>query len=1191
MKKSLLLLASLLMSVASFAQWTKPVPTNIQDMATDGTAQFLYNKEAGGFFAGANDWGTRASVATAADSVKFVVFDGENYNFACFPASKNKWLYVSCNGYDAMWVDASNAEANSSYPGTDSWRIEKNSNGSYKISNTNYEGTLGIAEIYRGEKGNTRTYINDPLDEYIVNDESLPSISGNFYNEWYFIDSVEYKALQPKVIVYLAAVNLEGAISRVKLQDENYDLSALNAVYNNTSSTKEELDAAVEVAEAAIAFSKALATAQETYSNLDFSAPIAVYNNNKSTKEELEAAKAQIQEIINTYLATQATFEDPISFDIFGDGGVDVGKWTRVFTGTGEVGTWHTNTWSTEADGGADGTDMTTPFCEDWVASGSLLSDQKIYQTLAGAAPGLYKFHANVRLYNEKGDQDVLTGCVMYFGENKVDLSEKVEMYKSGSKCVLWKDGGFDIIAIVKESADIEFGFDITSPTFNWIAFKDLYVKYYGNENVEQNALILSKGDTEYTKHEEEDANAELIAAYNEAVDAFNNASTAEEIAAASTQIALAKNALDKNIAAYKSYKELIDQIETYFLENDDLAGEKCDLLSDYIMDGNEVEPDEDYPYGSSYYILTNHFLNDEQLAEETERVSTLFKEAVAESLYPGKDCTNLLSDADFSDANGKGWTVGKLGAPGAWTGGLIASADAPDAGFPVCEAWHRTFDIYQEVNVPNGIYAVSLNGFVRRDSGAEVEAEVYMNNFATKFMDIQEGGIPMDDNANDGFNCYLSNGTSSKALTENPIFMGGTRKSPNDATDTTTDNLYAPNGMEGASVAFSAGRYQAVAYGLVTDGKIRLGVRNPRNDDWCLWGNFKLTYMGKDQEALESILPIYREQLATYEENNQDVLTDPTVADIEKALAKADEAADADEMYDALIVVNDALIAAQANKAAVEALNTAVDAVNELCENHPDVDQSAYEAIVEQVAACSELTTEGVEALTEKVKEAGETIKRNALIQVIANATAEDPQDITDFVITNARFDDGTINGWTDTFTEGNHGYQSNEVYGGIIDQFAEGWKSGSALSDGMIYQEITLPAGSYILSADMIAKDQVNSEEVTGLTLFAGENSVEVSADSSSPAHPEVAFTLTENSTITIGIAANSTNGNWVAVDNFMLVCTGYDPTAISSVATTNASATAIYSVSGTRSNKLQKGINIVKMSNGTVQKVLVK
>lgn len=1191
MKKSLLLLASLMMSMCSFAQWQAPTPSKTQEMATDGTAQFLYNKEAGGFFAGGNDWGTRASVASVADSIKFVVSDGDCYNFCCYPASKGKWLYVSCNNYDAMWVDASNATADSKYPGTDLWQIEKKANGMYKISNKDFPGTFGRAELYRNAKGNTRLYINDPEDVYEAGDETVASISGKFFDEWCFIDSVEYKALQPQVELYLAALALEGKIYEVQKVDPSYDLSVLNAVYNNTSSTKEELEAAGEIADAAVAFSQALATAQKTYPNLDFSAPVAVYNNNKSTKEELEAAKAQIQEIINNYLATQATFEDPISYDIFGDGGVDTGKWTREFTGDGTVGEWHTNTWSTEADGGADGTDMTKPFCEDWVASGSLLSDQKIYQTLAGAAPGLYKFHANVRLYNEKGDQDVLTGCVMYFGENKVDLSEKVEMYKSGSKCVLWKDGGFDIIAIVKETADIEFGFDITSPTFNWIAFKDLYVKYYGNENVEQNALILSKGDTEYTKHEEEDANAELIAAYNEAVDAFNSASTAEEIAAASTQVALAKNALDKNIAAYKSYKELIDQIETYFLENDDLAGEKCDLLSDYIMDGNEVEPDEDYPYGSSYYILTNHFLNDEQLAEETERVNALFKEAVAESLYPGKDCTNLLSDADFSDKNGKGWTVGKLGAPGAWTGGLIATAENPDAGFPVAEAWHRTFDIYQEVNVPNGIYAVSLNGFVRSE-GADIEAEVYMNNFSTKFMDIQEGGIPMDDNAIDGFNCYLSNGTSSKALTENPIFIGGTRQSPNDATDTTTDNLYAPNGMEGASVAFSAGRYKAVAYGLVTDGKIRLGVRNPRKDDWCLWGNFRLTYMGKDQEALESILPIYREQLATYEENNQDVLTDPTVADIEKALAKADEAADVDEMYDALIVVNDALIAAQANKAVVEALNTAVDAVNELCENHPDVDQSAYEAIVEQVAACSELTTEGVEALTEKVKEAEKAIKLNALIQVIANATADDPQDITDFVITNARFDDGTINGWTDTFTEGNHGYQSNSTYGGgVIDQFAEGWKKGAALSDGMIYQEITLPAGSYILSADMIAKDQVNEEEVTGLTLFAGENSKEVSADSESPAHPEIAFTLTENSTITIGIAANSTNGNWVAVDNFMLVCTGYDPTAISSVATTNASATAIYSISGTRSNKLQKGINIVKMSNGTVQKVLVK
>ena len=63
-QKFLLLGAALMMSATVFAQWTKPVPSNTQDMVDDGaTIQFLYNTGAGGFLAGANDYNTRASVA------------------------------------------------------------------------------------------------------------------------------------------------------------------------------------------------------------------------------------------------------------------------------------------------------------------------------------------------------------------------------------------------------------------------------------------------------------------------------------------------------------------------------------------------------------------------------------------------------------------------------------------------------------------------------------------------------------------------------------------------------------------------------------------------------------------------------------------------------------------------------------------------------------------------------------------------------------------------------------------------------------------------------------------------------------------------------------------------------------------------------------------------------------------------
>lgn len=48
---------------------------------------------------------------------------------------------------------------------------------------------------------------------------------------------------------------------------------------------------------------------------------------------------------------------------------------------------------------------------------------------------------------------------------------------------------------------------------------------------------------------------------------------------------------------------------------------------------------------------------------------------------------------------------------------------------------------------------------------------------------------------------------------------------------------------------------------------------------------------------------------------------------------------------------------------------------------------------------------------------------------------------------------------------------------------------------------------------------------------------------------------------------------------------------PTGIETIkpATDNAEATAIYDVNGVRQNSLTKGINIVKMSDGTTKKII--
>lgn len=86
-------------------------------------------------------------------------------------------------------------------------------------------------------------------------------------------------------------------------------------------------------------------------------------------------------------------------------------------------------------------------------------------------------------------------------------------------------------------------------------------------------------------------------------------------------------------------------------------------------------------------------------------------------------------------------------------------------------------------------------------------------------------------------------------------------------------------------------------------------------------------------------------------------------------------------------------------------------------------------------------------------------------------------------------------------------------------------------------------------------------------------------------------VEVTIPEGGSIKFGIRKNELIGaDWVVMDNWKLFYLGADPTAIENVANTAASS-EIYNVAGVRQNSLNKGINVVKMTNGTVRKVLVK
>ena len=164
----------------------------------------------------------------------------------------------------------------------------------------------------------------------------------------------------------------------------------------------------------------------------------------------------------------------------------------------------------------------------------------------------------------------------------------------------------------------------------------------------------------------------------------------------------------------------------------------------------------------------------------------------------------------------------------------------------------------------------------------------------------------------------------------------------------------------------------------------------------------------------------------------------------------------------------------------------------------------------------------------------------------------------------------DANVEGWT--ITDGTLHKAGNTNFGMMSgSDFVEGWKwSATGLPDAEMTQNITLPAGKYILTAEAQNLQQVDSSvEPGGFFLFGPEGQTEITNVAATVA---TTFTLTEKTEVTIGVKLLGCTGNWVCVDNFQLFQVIDVPTAISEVA-----------ANGMKDGKFVKNNRIVIVRNG--------
>lgn len=245
--------------------------------------------------------------------------------------------------------------------------------------------------------------------------------------------------------------------------------------------------------------------------------------------------------------------------------------------------------------------------------------------------------------------------------------------------------------------------------------------------------------------------------------------------------------------------------------------------------------------------------------------------------------------------------------------------------------------------------------------------------------------------------------------------------------------------------------------------------------------------------------------------------------------------------------------------------------------------------------------------------------------------ASDTNPVDYTDRVAYPSFYDGGTgwtNDGWT-TFEAGSwKGSFVNEYV--IDDRYLNLWNP--AGTTPRVYQMINeLPAGTYVLQISAFAdadglqvyandnfldvvsgqntENIVNSYsynetpedynvEVTVTDEGTGETSTVVETPSTSHGNIyRIITTVGEDGTLEIGARNAGGQTLWAMLDNVKLTYYGTEsakiPTAIqqAEAAGNKAAAIDIYTPSGTKVNTLQKGINIVKMSNGQMKKIMIK
>lgn len=1165
--------------------WQKPaVPTEYAAMADQGVYYFL-NVGSQLFFTQGNNYGTQASVGEHGLKVR-VEDQGGVYTLSDYVETQSAWKWWwFVDTSNIMYVDYNNQP---DYL----WEIKDMGDNTYRLSpsalNPNWNDNTKFVGLNRTA---------DPTNTILWSD--CTEDDGSFI-DWKLVPEAVGEAYNAANDLYKAAMALKDVLDQAEAIGAN--VADQIAVYNNTASTIEELNAAAEAAK------KAIQTREEE---------LAAENYDKATVE-------------NPVNITKLFITNP-SFD------------GNVLTG------WSGSGWgSYNPKENAERYNMTFDTYQDLegLHEGVYKLSVNAFYRAGNAQPAYDNFKAQneeskyAKLYATSGDNtletsilspytaglkeqmttgdwstgtDAETGEVYYIPNNMVAADE---FFKAG-----YCNDNFVYMAV--SDGKMRIGAKkSTTVDGDWSIFDDFKLTYYGNSD-EAYKLILDGAIENIKEYDLTDVvyTESYLEAYNAAVAALKASSSKDEILGNIQAMNNAKTELEKNI-------DLWQQIVAKQAEANDCAG-------DIYLDPDFLDDVSDWAEFDSQELLKDHDMTNEELEEELARVNAMIKEAY-QHLLEGADVTNkFLVNPGYEMSGNTGWTVE------AQPGGNVARGGGN--GNYCYEAWNNGgFDIYQIVeSAPKGVYEISVQGFYRYGRG---NYTAYLNKEQYTTKETCPVYIYLNSNSTPFTNVY-----GDPVQISDPEFYTGTGTESQKLDDGTT--LYFPNDMASAAVAFSNGMFTQSAYGLVAQEgeQIRIGVKgvsNQAGDSWCIWDNFHLTFRGFQADVVKPVL----EQAIIDGEN---ALGNPIGKDVLEALqAGIDEAkavvngGDGEAMFEALTKLFDLQDAVNASKSLFAKLEQANEKLANAIPN-----SLASSDIIAEATNLNNAVTTGLDErsyadsdVEELINEINKTINRLGLPKDMASATDGEPVECTR-VIVNPAYADGNDDGWTGmasinaTACDAEK-YNTNFDYYQLLQGLPAGtykvsvqgfYRAGAAATDYSTWVEnpeannnafLYATAGEDTVSVAMhrLATGARSMEELPTDWVWASEenklavpNMMSTAADAFAELGDDGAMLYSNNHVfvkvgeegkLTIGLKKNvHIDTDWTIWTNWQLFYYGANsnieesgnPLSITNLEGIGVVNAEVYTINGTRTAGLQRGVNIVRetLTDGTVRvrKITVK